>query len=234
MSSQTGIRGETSGQSITPLSSRDIHNVNINTSPGVTLTGHERLLVGSILDLYEGKGSLKHLSLWSPQAYFTCPGGIMKGHRENVAAWYAHATWCESIQIQSHVVTSGGNSIQFNLSYKYLFRGIRMELIIESEVRVHADKDGRVERLEERWVTVTNAGRRPTQSVQGQSAWSLLGWASARISEWCWWAVCTSTYWWATWPLRRATGLLVTECMRAMKDVEDWTFESKGEHKKNI
>lgn len=182
----------------------------------------------------------------------------MKGHRENVAAWYAHATWCESIQIQSHMVTSGGNPIRFNLSNKYLFRGIRMELIIESEVRVHTDKDGKVERLEERWVMVTNAGRRPAQSVQGQSAWSLLGWASTRISEWCWWAVCTSTYWWATWvsqspasplfqrgcnvgliltsrqPLRRATGLLATECMRAMKDVEDWKFESKGEHKKNI
>ncbi|KAM5362857.1 hypothetical protein ACJZ2D_012306 [Fusarium nematophilum] len=233
MSSQTATEGEESRQSTTPLSFRDIHNTNINASPGVTLTDHARLLVGSILDLYEGKGSLKHLSLWSPQAYHTNPGGIIKGHRENVAAWYAHATWCESIQIQSHLVTSGGNPIRFNLSNKYLFRGIRMELIIDSEVWVHADKDGKVERLEERWVTVTNAGGRPAQSVEGQSAWSLLGWISTRISEWCWWTVCTSTYWWAAWPLRRATGLLATECMRAIKDVEDWEFESTGEHKKN-
>ncbi|KAH7117412.1 hypothetical protein EDB81DRAFT_243688 [Dactylonectria macrodidyma] len=99
----------------------------------------------------------------------------MKGHHEHVAAWYAHTTWCESIQIQSHVVTSRGNPIRFNLSNKYLFRGIRTELTIDSEIRIHVDKDGKVERLEDRWVTVTNEGGRPAQSLQGQGAWGILG-----------------------------------------------------------
>jgi len=234
MSSQTTTGAEPTGESTTPLSFRDIHNLNINASPSVTLSAHERLLVGSILDLYEGKGSLKHLSLWSPHACLTNPGGIIKGHREQVAAWYAHATWHESNQIQSHLVTSRGNPIQINLSAKYLFRGIRMQLTIDSKIWVYVDKDGKIERLEDRWVTVTNEGERPTESIQGQGAWGILGWARIRMSEWCWWAVCTRTYWWAAWPLRRATGFLVTECTRAVKDVEDWEFEPKDERKKNV
>ncbi|KAH6867597.1 hypothetical protein B0T10DRAFT_370301, partial [Thelonectria olida] len=135
-----------------------IHNVAINESPGVTLSDHERLLVGSILDLYEGKGSAKHLSLWSPRVYHACPGGILKGHRENLAIWYVHATWCESIQIQSHMVTSRMNPIRLNLSNKYIFKGIKMETTIDSEIQIHVDKDGKVERLEEHWVTARNEG----------------------------------------------------------------------------
>ena len=42
-----------------------IENTNINTAPGVTLTGGQKILVGSILDLFAGRPSLKKLQLWT-------------------------------------------------------------------------------------------------------------------------------------------------------------------------
>ncbi|KAL6405982.1 hypothetical protein AUP68_10538 [Ilyonectria robusta] len=39
------------GLSCPTLSSLDINNVNINEPPGVTLSPHEKLIVGSLLDV---------------------------------------------------------------------------------------------------------------------------------------------------------------------------------------
>ncbi|KAM5383800.1 hypothetical protein ACJZ2D_001789 [Fusarium nematophilum] len=178
MSSQTAAGGESARQSTTPLSIRDIHNVNTTAAPGVALSDHERLLVGSILDLYEGRGTLRHLSLWSQHAYHANPPGIMTGHRRIVAAWYAHAASLESSHIQSHMVQST-SPIRFNLSINETFRGLGLQVMINSEVRVHVDEDGKIKRLEERWDTVTNEGARRAQSIQGQS---FLGQAWIRIT----------------------------------------------------
>ncbi|KAH7165244.1 hypothetical protein EDB81DRAFT_754020 [Dactylonectria macrodidyma] len=202
MDTETTTRDQSAaGPSCPTISSLNINNVNINEPPGVTLSPHEKLL------LYEGNPTLKHLSLWSPRATFSDPMGIMVGYSEYAAGWYGIPALCRDTQIQSHAVISAGNPIKLDLSNKYVVKGINKELTIDSAVRIYIDKDGKIDEVEDRWVA--NVPEQPTQELQTYSVGRILAWGWQRGKDWMWWVVCTPTWWWTLWPVRRLNGTLI-------------------------
>ncbi|PHH66335.1 hypothetical protein CDD81_7390 [Ophiocordyceps australis] len=122
-----------------------------NVGPGVSLNDHQRLLVASVLDLFEGRPTLKHLSLWQPTATFEDPIAVAQGYDAYAAQWYGLAALFQTIKIQRHQVTSGGNPLELSLSNNYVVKGINKEQLIDSVVRIHVAPDGRIEKVEDRW-----------------------------------------------------------------------------------
>ncbi|KAI1073535.1 hypothetical protein F5B20DRAFT_501266 [Whalleya microplaca] len=128
-----------------------IRNSNINEGSGVKLSPQQRLLVGSVLDLFEGNPTLKHLSLWSRTGVFLDPITAAEGYDKFAAQWYGLPAVFNPIQIQRHMVTSAGNPITLELTNKYTLKGIKREQVINSVVRIHVGQDGNIDKVEDRW-----------------------------------------------------------------------------------
>ncbi|KAI1343293.1 hypothetical protein F5Y15DRAFT_412088 [Xylariaceae sp. FL0016] len=128
-----------------------IKNTNINEGSGVQLSSQQKLLVGSVLDLFEGNPTLKHLSLWSRDATFADPLTVAQGFDKYSAQWYGLPAIFNPIKIQSHTVTSSGNPIEMRLSNMYTVKGIKKEQVINSVIKVHVGADGKIEKVEDRW-----------------------------------------------------------------------------------
>ncbi|KAH8648494.1 hypothetical protein BX600DRAFT_442783 [Xylariales sp. PMI_506] len=135
----------------TSLQSHEIKNTSINEAPGVKLSDQQKILVGSILDLFEGNPTLKHLSHWSRDATFADPLTNAVGYDRFAAQWYGLPALFHPIRIQRHSVTSGGNPIEVELENKYVVKGIKKEQVINSVVRIHVGDDGKIDRVEDRW-----------------------------------------------------------------------------------
>ncbi|KAI2605337.1 uncharacterized protein GGS25DRAFT_524852 [Hypoxylon fragiforme] len=141
-----------SSSSSPPFEAYQIKNTTINEAPGVKLSADQRLLVGSVLDLFSGNPTLKHLALWSPSALFADPITSAAGYDRFAAQWYGLPALFRPIQIQSHRVTSAGNPIEMQLENRYTLRGpVKTAQTITSVVRISVGGDGRIERLEDRW-----------------------------------------------------------------------------------
>lgn len=133
------------------LSSIGVRNTNINEDSSVSLSPHQNLLVASVLDLFEGNPTLRHLSLWSRDASFQDPIALATGYDKFAAQWYGLPALFNPIKILSHQVTSAGNPIELTLSNKYVVKGVQKEQVINSVVRIHVGQDGKIEKLEDRW-----------------------------------------------------------------------------------
>ncbi|CAJ2503349.1 Uu.00g107430.m01.CDS01 [Anthostomella pinea] len=145
---QTQAHADSSGPS---FESHDIRTTRINEGPGVTLSQQQKVLVGSVLDLFEGNPTLKHLGFWSRNALFTDPLTVAQGYDKYAAQWYGLPAVFSPIKIQNHTVTSAGNPIEMNLSNKYVVKGIKKEQVIDSVVRIHVGNDGKIDKVEDRW-----------------------------------------------------------------------------------
>ncbi|KAI0018013.1 hypothetical protein F4780DRAFT_781717 [Xylariomycetidae sp. FL0641] len=128
-----------------------IRNTQVREGAGVKLSPQQKTLVGSVLDLFEGNPTLKHLSLWSRDGLFTDPLTVAQGFDKYAAQWYGLPALFHPIRIQSHTVTSAGNPIELNLSNKYVVKGIKKEQVIDSVVRIHVGADGKIDKVEDRW-----------------------------------------------------------------------------------
>ncbi|PFH58289.1 hypothetical protein XA68_13915 [Ophiocordyceps unilateralis] len=128
-----------------------VKNTELNISPGVTLTSEKKVVVGSVLDLFEGHPTLRHLTLWQPTATFQDPIAIAKGYASYAAQWYGLPVLFNPIKIRSHEVTSGGNPIELSLSNAYTMKGLKSEHVINSTVRIHVADDGKIEKVEDKW-----------------------------------------------------------------------------------
>lgn len=135
----------------TSAASFNIKNTNVREGNGVKLDEHQRLLVGSVLDLFEGHPTLKHLSLWRRDALFADPITSAAGYDKFAAQWYGLAALFQPIRIQSHEVISGGNPLELNLTNKYVLKGLQKEQVMSSRVKIHVDADGKIEKVEDRW-----------------------------------------------------------------------------------
>ncbi|OAA34214.1 hypothetical protein NOR_08615 [Metarhizium rileyi] len=129
----------------------DVKNKDINEAAGVSLNARQKLAVGSVLDLFEGHPSLKHLALWNPKGTFQDPIALAEGYDRFAAQWYGLPALFDHIAIQSHKVTDGGNPIFLELSNKYVLKGIKKEQLIHSVVRINLALDGRIDAVEDRW-----------------------------------------------------------------------------------
>ncbi|KAK1780618.1 hypothetical protein QBC45DRAFT_323097 [Copromyces sp. CBS 386.78] len=136
-----------------PTSMKQIGVANhlIIEAPGVELSPYNKMLVGAVLDLFEGKPSLKHLSLWNPDATFIDPLTTAKGYNRYAAQWYALAQMFSPVEIQSHEVVSSGNPIEVKLHNKYTLPSINKQQDIHSLVKIWVDSNGKIDRVEDRW-----------------------------------------------------------------------------------
>ncbi|KAI0599600.1 hypothetical protein F4775DRAFT_591386 [Biscogniauxia sp. FL1348] len=128
-----------------------IKNTLIRSAPGVHLTAHQKVLVGSVLDLFEASPTLRHLSLWSPDATFADPLTEARGRERYAAQWYGLAALFWPAAIQRHEVLSAGNPIEVAVSNRYVVRGLRTAHLIDSLVRIHVGDDSKITRVEDRW-----------------------------------------------------------------------------------
>ncbi|KAM0424983.1 hypothetical protein ACHAPT_009784 [Fusarium lateritium] len=128
-----------------------ITNTEIHKAAGIQLTPHQEVLVGSVLDLFEGRPSLRHLSLWHPTATFHDPISHAAGYDKFAAQWYGLVALFSPITIQSHQVISSGNPISFRLSNKYVLKGLGTSRVMDSVVDIHVGPDGRIEKVEDKW-----------------------------------------------------------------------------------
>jgi len=123
---------------------------NINTAPGVELSEFQKLLTGSVLDLFAGRPSVKKLSLWTDDATFTDPLTIAEGRKQYSAQWYGLQAAFSDIQRLSMSVTSSGNPIELDLKTMYKVKGLGTEQTIASKVKIFT-KDDKITKVEDRW-----------------------------------------------------------------------------------
>ncbi|OLN86549.1 hypothetical protein CCHL11_08525 [Colletotrichum chlorophyti] len=128
-----------------------IKNTNINEKPGVSLSQQQKVLVGSVLDLFEGNPTLKHLSLWSKSGTFQDNITVAEGFDKYAAQWYGLPALFNPIKIQSHTVTSAGNPIELNLKNSYTVKGIKAEQTMDSVVQIEVGDDGKITKVFDKW-----------------------------------------------------------------------------------
>jgi len=149
----------TGGSANAGFSELGIENTNINTAPGVNLDDRQKIVVGSILDLFAGRPSLPKLSLWSDNATFSDKITKAEGRKQYAAQWYGLQAAFSSIERLSHEVTSSGNPIEMNLSTKYVVKGINKEQRIDSKVSIWTEGE-KIVKVQDAW-----SGEVPSEGV---------------------------------------------------------------------
>lgn len=140
------------GSDVPTFESIGVKNTTVNSAAGVNLTSHQKLLVGSVLDLFEGKPTLKHLSLWDRNATFADPLTDAVGYDRFAAQWYGLPAVFGRIQLLSHKVVDAGNPIEMELQNKYTAKVVGTTQEISSKVRIHVDAEGKkIEKVEDLW-----------------------------------------------------------------------------------
>lgn len=146
--------------------------------------------------LFAGNPTLKHFSLWAPDATFADPLTVATGYPKYTAQFYGLPALFKPIQIQRHQVTSAGNPIEVELRNKYVVKGINKEQTVDSVVKIHLGADGKIDRLEDRW-----DGDLPDGAVSNVSALNLINpvawarWTVRTGGQAAWWAFCTCSWW---------------------------------------
>ncbi|PMD22283.1 hypothetical protein NA56DRAFT_570782 [Hyaloscypha hepaticicola] len=156
----TGVPSETAqiqqkynmSTSSTPSASDLGIESNINTATGVSLSSQQKVIVGSVLDLFAGKPTLKKLQLWTDDATFADPLTKAEGRKQYEAQWYGLKAAFSEIEQLHQSVTSSGNPITMDLKTRYKVKGIGSEQTIESVIKIHTDEKGeRITKVEDRW-----------------------------------------------------------------------------------
>lgn len=130
-----------------------VKHTSINQAPGVNLSPHQKLVVGSVLDLFEGHPTLRHLDLWSRDATFADPLTVAEGYDRFAAQWYGLPAVFSPINLVSHTVTSAGNPIEISLVNKYTLKVVKKEQEIKSKVKIFLDETAgaKITKVEDRW-----------------------------------------------------------------------------------
>lgn len=129
-----------------------VETTDIPTAAGVSLSATQKLLTGSVLDLFAGRPSLRKLTLWTDDAAFIDPLTIAEGRRQYQAQWYGLAAVFGKIERLSCRVTSGGNPIEVDLKTRYTVKGLGAEQTIASKVCIYTSADGsKIEKVEDKW-----------------------------------------------------------------------------------
>ncbi|KAL6158769.1 hypothetical protein ACJBU6_02869 [Exserohilum turcicum] len=129
----------------------NIETKDIQTAPGVSLDASKQTIVGSVLDLFAGRPSLKKLALWRDDATFTDPLTIATGRSKYAAQWYGLKAAFSEIERQHYEVKDAGNPILMDLKTRYVVKGLGKEQVIQSEVAIHLDSEGKIEKVEDKW-----------------------------------------------------------------------------------
>ncbi|PBP15871.1 hypothetical protein BUE80_DR013356, partial [Diplocarpon rosae] len=157
----TGVPSSTAGAQAQALStapagsdtaSLGIESTDIQTATGVELSGKQRVLVGSVLDLFKGKPTHQKMSLWSDDATFADPLTNAQGRKQYEAQWWGLKAAFSEIEQLHHSVTSAGNPITLDLKTRYKVKGIGAEKIIQSVIKIHtSEATEKIVKVEDRW-----------------------------------------------------------------------------------
>jgi len=129
-----------------------IQSRDYSTAAGVNLSEKQKVVVGSVLDLFAGHPTLPKLSLWTDTATFADPLTIATGRKQYSAQWYGLAAAFSSIQRLSCTVKTAGNPIEIDMKTRYKVKGLGTEKEIESLVKIWTDDLGeRIVKVEDRW-----------------------------------------------------------------------------------
>ncbi|KAI9714614.1 MAG: hypothetical protein M1828_001151 [Chrysothrix sp. TS-e1954] len=134
-----------------PASDLNIENTNVKTASGVTLDERQKTLVGSVLDLFAGRPSLKKLQLWQDEGVFEDPITIARGRKQYEPQWYGLQTAFSEIERLNHEVTSSGNPISMTMSTRYVVKGVNKEQKIDSVINIFTGSDGKISKVEDKW-----------------------------------------------------------------------------------
>ncbi|OHE99322.1 hypothetical protein CORC01_05363 [Colletotrichum orchidophilum] len=199
-----------------------IKNNSIIQKSGVSLSQQQKVLVGSVLDLFEGNPTLKHLSLWSKTATFQDNITVAEGYDKFAAQWYGLPALFNPIQIQSHTVTSAGNPIELELKNKYTVKGIKTEQTMESVVQIQVGDDGKIVKVSDRWNNNLPEGAfsqvRNALHVSVVKAAKTLAWILGQTGV----AVfCRVSLWRPFWALRKLNAVTVPVFVKVPKTEEE-------------
>ncbi|CAG8951896.1 hypothetical protein HYFRA_00005700 [Hymenoscyphus fraxineus] len=157
MSSSTGVPSTTAPAPKIDVKASEagdlgIENMQFNTASGVELSRGQQVIVGSVLDLFAGRPSLKKLQLWTDDATFADPITKAVGRKQYEPQWYGLQTAFSKIERLSQNVTSAGNPITMDLKTRYTIKGIGKEQTIESVVNIYTDAAGeKIVKVEDKW-----------------------------------------------------------------------------------
>ena len=129
----------------------NIENTNVSTAPGVSLSSQQQTVVGSILDLFAGRPSLQKLALWRDDATFEDSITVAQGREKYQAQWYGLHSAFSEIERQHHSVKDAGNPILMDLKTRYVIKGIGKEQIVSSVVAIYLDREGKIQKVEDKW-----------------------------------------------------------------------------------
>ncbi|KAF7896060.1 hypothetical protein EAF00_006075 [Botryotinia globosa] len=130
-----------------------IENTNVHTAPGVELNQKQKVVVGSVLDLFAGLPSQQKLSLWSDTAVFADQITNAEGRKQYSAQWFGLKAVCNDIERLGHEVTSAGNPIEMDLKTKYVLKG-GMAQTVESKVSIWTEGqggEGKITKVQDAW-----------------------------------------------------------------------------------
>ncbi|KAK8073928.1 hypothetical protein PG994_004827 [Apiospora phragmitis] len=214
----------------TAFGSFQMKNTNVNEGQGVKLNDQQKLIVASVLDLFEGNPTLKHLDLWKDDAVFTDPLSVAEGRSRYAAQWYGLTSLFSPIQIQSHRVVTGGNPIELELTNKYVVAdkvplAKSKEQLISSRVLIHVDDEAaaadglKIRKVEDRWDDKLPDG---AVSQVGDFLFSaLLRWAAKAGVAWGWWAFMTVSWWRPFLAFRKLNGMTAPSLVKVPKSHEE-------------
>ncbi|MCJ1284463.1 hypothetical protein MMC26_003795 [Xylographa opegraphella] len=130
----------------------NVENTNIKTAAGVSLDEHQKTIVGSVLDLFAGRPSLKKLQLWDDNGVFQDPITKAEGRKQYEPQWYGLQTAFSEIERLHHEVTDAGNPIKMDLKTRYVVKGIGKEQTISSKIQIYLDKStGKITEVQDKW-----------------------------------------------------------------------------------
>ncbi|RKF63586.1 hypothetical protein OnM2_024096 [Erysiphe neolycopersici] len=116
-----------------------IETTNFEISSDVVLSSRQKQLIGCVLDLFKGRPTLKKLQLWHENATFNDPLTMSTGRKQYQAQWYGlKAAFSEIEQLQA-IVLKSGNPMHLSVKTRYKVKGIGIEKIITSDVRIYTD-----------------------------------------------------------------------------------------------
>ncbi|MCJ1272132.1 hypothetical protein MMC22_012039 [Lobaria immixta] len=196
-----------------------IENTNITTASGISLDETQQTIVGSILDLFAGRPSLKKLQLWDDDGVFEDPITKAVGRKQFEPQWYGLQAAFSSIERLHHEVTDGGNPIGLDLRTRYVVKGINKEQIIDSKVLIHYDKvTGKITHVQDKW-----DGKLPDSSFQNVSLAQVLSpWWWVHYAEgWAWytWSFTWEMWWWQAF--RKINAVTVPKVVSVPKTDEE-------------
>ncbi|KAF6829612.1 hypothetical protein CMUS01_08100 [Colletotrichum musicola] len=199
-----------------------VKNTDIVQKSGVSLSQTQKVLVGSILDLFEGNPTLKHLSLWSKNATFQDNITVAVGFDKYAAQWYGLPALFDPIRIQSHTVTSAGNPIELQLKNTYTVKGIKTEQTMESVVQIEVGDDGKIAKVSDRWNNELPDGAFSQVREAFGVSFSKAAWTVVGLLRQVGVAVfCRVSLWRPFWALRKLNAVSVPAFVKVPKNEEE-------------